>query len=150
MNTAKIKAFFWDNWLLLVIIAAIAVVIFFAGEAIGDRWASARFHKEREAALKKADEQTAKADEWQKKAQVAEGQNKILRDQNEKQAELLKKADDAEITKGVEKLDEIAAEREEKLHEIATSSDEVQKCKMCQEAREQGVEFNMCKGVCDD
>ena len=149
MNTNKILMFFKDNLLVIILIVVGCGIFFFAGEWLGDTWASARHAKERDAALAYSAAAEKKADESIKREAVLAERNNLLKEANEAKAVLLKTAASRELRQAASNMEKISADKEEKLDEILKTPDEEQQCQLCLDAKASGIEFEMCTGICN-
>ncbi len=137
------------TWLKIALGLAIVAGVFLFAESCGDSRASKRWQQKYDETMKQvAVHEKAAADAQKAEAVLAE-QNRILKETNERQAELLTGHGNKLLAKQAESLKAIQADKEAKLNAIAKTPDDEQGCALCREAKEAGIMFKMCAGICN-
>lgn len=103
--------------------------------AAGEKEQSAKFQ-----------EQSKAAEERAEKAML---ENETLRAINEKQAEILKTADDAEARRAAGEIEKIQSRFERDIADIEATPENGQKCALCSDLRKIGKTLSYCEALCE-
>ncbi len=143
------------NWLTVIVSFACLVGAILLVEKFADWYPSWAFWSNRQVHIEKADEAEREAEIFKRRAEhalqresVLANQNALLKSQNEKQAEALRRAGDTETRRAGENIERIGKDFGKRLIEIEKTKDEDQICALCSEAKEQGIKFAFCE-VCE-
>lgn len=140
------------------IILAVLAGVYYLGAVSWRGFSDSKYLKEREAALKRADDAEKRAAEYEQAGNAhletekkLAAENELLKKQNEATAEILKQ-NDARIAGDASKFDDLVKERQKRLDDINADGDvSSQVCGLCEDAERSGFKLSaefcrQCKG----